>query len=157
MILSVHLPKTAGRSFRDLLKSHYNEHFRDDYDNPIDIPVKDRIKKAKAHNLKFALFLKYLYYLKGIKCIHGHFLPLKYSHATLNEKHHFVTWLRDPIDRLVSNYFYRMNNYIKQHNEDINNNSFYTFKDYCLLKESINVYSQYLYHFPLDLFSFRAF
>lgn len=154
MIISVHLPKTAGRSFRDLLKSHYKKSYRDDYDNPLDTPKSIRIQKAQDYNSRLSLYQKYVLCLKGVKCIHGHFLPFKYDYFKEKNNHHFVTWLREPIDRLVSNYFYRMNNYIKDHNESLVDNSFHSFKDYCLLEESINVYDQYLFKFPITNFSF---
>ena len=37
-------------------------------------------------------------------CIHGHFLPLSYRHLARRADVRFVTWLREPIDRLLSHY-----------------------------------------------------
>ena len=39
-------------------------------------------------------------------CIHGHFLPLSYRHLARRADVRFVTWLREPIDRLLSHYHY---------------------------------------------------
>jgi Sulfotransferase family len=85
----MHIPKTAGVSIRNILKDHFREGFVLWYweitgaDGEVcpDIPV-------------------------GATCVHGHYavdvLADRFPQATL------VTWVRDPVERVVSSYYHRL-------------------------------------------------
>jgi hypothetical protein len=77
-IVSVHLPKTAGTTFRHMLQQAFPA-LTLDYGEP--------------HILA-----------PHIGCIHGHFFVEKYTGILPRAR--FIAWLRDPIERLVSQYHY---------------------------------------------------
>ena len=86
-IISVHVPKTAGTTFSQLLTGIYgseavfmdNENLPESQIKPSDLPP-------------------------HIKAIHGHFHLDKYKGHFYNAKK--VIWLRNPVFRLISNYFF---------------------------------------------------
>ncbi len=92
-IFSIHIPKTAGRSFYQVLRWAYGE--------KVDIP---RNMDKYVHDEK----LDETCFNKSISVIHGHFY---FNHIRyLFEKHNarIIAWLRDPVDRVISNYYYNM-------------------------------------------------
>ncbi|MDQ7785794.1 MAG: sulfotransferase family 2 domain-containing protein [Desulfomonilaceae bacterium] len=101
-LISVHIPKTAGTSFRDtLLRTYGDEALVWDYDDtPLD--------PASLYNTdRNAWLLKSREFIEGFssakRVIHGHFPLQKYSEDFPNAKR--ITWVRHPIDRLISHYF----------------------------------------------------
>jgi hypothetical protein len=106
-IMSYHIPKTAGTTFLRALKQVYG------------------IDKV-AHFLKKSLAVSEGVDPQTIKVIHGHFhLTRDLFHATVKE----IIWLRDPILRLISLYFFwkslprtedeSLHNYVQEKNLDI--------------------------------------
>lgn len=95
-LISIHIAKTGGRSFYEILKHEYgnkvdprtrrNEYFPDkDYSNPLITRIPDHVS-----------------------VIHGH---LFYEHVReIHQKHgsKVITWLREPVERVISNYFFLM-------------------------------------------------
>jgi len=89
-IISIHIPKTAGTSFRKLLELNYENSF-------------EWIKRD--NKLNCFCEKKYCRLNKGIRVIHGHFPVFKdltkyYPNAKL------ITWIRDPVERLISHYYF---------------------------------------------------
>jgi hypothetical protein len=154
MIISVHLPKTAGTSFAAALERHYGVALRRDYtDLPINTPPCARNRAAVRDCLAnadndFA----------GVACIHGHFLPLKYLLlASSRPDVSFVTWLRDPIDRAVSHYWFWRNTYDPERASPLHRRMMqedWSLERFCLGTEVRDLYSQFLFGFPLENFSF---
>lgn len=158
MIISLHTPKAAGTSFKSILKSFYESSYIEDYR---DYPINSTIQKSKLKAIKFYfefLLFKYDQYKKqNIKCIHGHFLPYKYSILLENKEALFITWLRDPVERLYSHYFYWIKTYDKSksfglHKRVIEEN--WDLETFCFSKEMRNVYSKLLWKFPIQNFHF---
>ena len=85
-LLSVHIPKTAGTAFRNILEQAYG------INNVIGDYPPDKIHQPDS---KIAA---------GVKVIHGHFLPNKYKGYHSQAKR--IVWLRHPIFRLISEYFF---------------------------------------------------
>ena len=85
-LISIHIPKTAGVSFEHTLKSVYRK----------DVLRLDIRKPHKPKKLP-----------KKIRAIHGHF---RYHEIVdfynLEKNIPIITWLRDPVERVISNYFY---------------------------------------------------
>lgn len=105
MIISIHIPKTAGSTF-----SHY---LRKIYGNDICYDYTDLFKTfdIEPPNMKMRLqrFVRKCYHgrhklKKSDKCIHGHFLPKKYLSSYPDA--FLAVWLRDPVERVVSHYLH---------------------------------------------------
>lgn len=157
MIISVHIPKTAGRSFRSLLQTKFESGFRDDYkDSPLNKKENERIENCENFKKEYRLYKKFLHKLKKTECIHGHFLPYKYNSHLSNKNDQFVTWLREPTERLISHYFYRKKVY-QETVETPNQKIFHdygSFEEFCFSEKMQNAYDKYLYKFPIENFSF---
>jgi len=82
-IISVHVPKTAGTTFGNILQQVYGgeQVFFDYAWNEPDIKIQP-----------------------GVKAIHGHFPASKYKDVLDTVK--LVAWIRNPVERLISHYFY---------------------------------------------------
>lgn len=153
MLVSVHLPKTAGSSFALALGRSFGARLLRDYsDFPINTPRLERNRSALEQCL-----LNERRDFGAIQCIHGHFLPLKYLQLSVKREITFITWMRHPVERLISHYhFWRRVNandrlpalHRKMIQED------WSIERFCLGSELQNLYSQFLFGFPLENFSF---
>lgn len=94
-IISLHFPKTAGTSFSKSLEDNYGHKLLKDY-----------------HNLDVGE-----YDLDRYTIVHGHLHISKYYKLYPNAK--VITWLRNPLDRIVSYY-----NFWKKHPK-LDNNKWY--------------------------------
>ena len=155
LLISVHMPKTAGLSFRASLEQHYGRGFRHDYqDYPLARPAQVRREQAlhcgsAARPAEFA----------GVSCIHGHFLPLKYLRLADTLECRFVTWLREPVARLISHYHYWQRSYDPAaaqtsalHRRVIEEG--WSLQRFCLAPELRNVYTEFLWGFPPERLDF---
>jgi len=151
MIISVHLPKTAGTSFGLTLEQHFGGRLVKDYgDLPINTPVYERNKAALQASLCEAD-------LSGVECIHGHFLPIKFLLLASVRRVTFVTWMRNPVDRVVSHYFFWKKHYDpstapRLHRQVVEEN--WSLERFCLGPELRDLYGQFLWGFPLEYFDF---
>lgn len=88
-IISLHLPKTAGTSFRMLLQDNYKDDLLLDYGGEIQD-------------------------ISKYKCVHGHLNINKY--LTVYPEAKLITWLRDPRERVISYYNYWKNKRVNDDN-----------------------------------------
>lgn len=96
-LVSLHIPKCAGTSFRNMLKEVYGEKgvLR------LDISLKNKVLKVEEKAYRESKLPKFT------KVIHGHFSPeLLAKKLVLKSDIPFITWLRNPVERVASNYFY---------------------------------------------------
>jgi len=155
VLISLHLPKTAGTSFLGLLEAVYGDELLRDYrDRPINRSVAARRLRALAGCLRHAAPPPRV---QAARCIHGHFLPLKYALLPAREGRHFVVWLRDPVERLASHYHYWYRSYNpldagRLHRQVVEER--WTLERFCLGPELRNIYSAFLWGFPLSRFDF---
>ena len=159
MLISVHMPKAGGMSFRTLLEEHYSKHFQHDYaDLPINTPVGERHAMAEASFEKSKNTLTWKFNHRNTKCIHGHFIPYKYAGLYGKKNIQFVTWLRDPLERLASHYHFWFRHYDANttpgslHRKVVEEN--WSFETFCFSKEMQNFYAQFLWKFPITQFDF---
>lgn len=158
MFISLHTPKAGGSSFKKILETHFESNFLDDYkDKPINKSFKIRKQDVLKFRFKLRLYNKYYYTFKNVKCIHGHFMPYKYDYYLDKKNIKFITWLRDPIDRLASHYYYWLRSYNKKnsaklHRKIIEEN--WSFEKFAFSIEMKNIYCQFLWRFPIDNFDF---
>ncbi len=76
LIVSLHMPKTAGNSFKVVLEEHFGDAMKSDYaDYPMNVSPAVRHRQAVEGCLATA---KARADFGDIRCIHGHFLPIKY-------------------------------------------------------------------------------
>lgn len=150
MLISVHLPKTAGSSFRSSLQNHYRKRLLLDY---ADLPINTSPLNRNAHAMKMCVINKMRRH-KNIECIHGHFLPFKYL---LCKNAKFVTWMRDPIERLASHYYYWLRSYDNQNAAPLQRRVVeeeWSLERFCFSSELRNFYSQFLWGFSIERFDF---
>jgi hypothetical protein len=87
MIISVHIPKCGGTSFRLVLEGIYGDSLWLNYDAHLG-QSRDQIQLIP----------------RGTRCIHGHFLANTFGELVPQPQ--LVTWLRHPVERVVSNYYH---------------------------------------------------
>jgi hypothetical protein len=87
MIVSVHVPKCAGTSFRRVLNEVCGARIWDNYGT-----IFSRAQ-ARADLVP-----------TGTRFIHGHFLADAFDDLFPDRR--LVTWVRDPVERLLSNYYH---------------------------------------------------
>lgn len=101
-LLSIHIPKTAGSSLFELIKINYGNEACKEYKRE---DVYELQKKNK--NLIDDLSNK-------IKAVHGHLYFKETLELVKKEKPKIITWFRDPINRVISNYAF----FIKRLHDD---------------------------------------
>lgn len=108
-LVSIHIPKTAGTSFRNFLKHVYGE------DGAVRLDINITTRRIDIENQEFTGRK----IPASIRVIHGHFY---YKHLTeqigLNEGTHLITWLREPAERVISNYYYLSGRLREELNEE---------------------------------------
>lgn len=143
MIVSVHIPKAGGTSFRELLQREYGSSLLLDYDD------KPLMHSAFSRNL--SALSKSIWGGKvapGIKIVHGHFLPLKYSRESDAS---FAIWLRDPVERVLSHFYFSQRHIDAKAEGDALQHSL---ENFVRSERFQNVCSKFLFGFDLNRFSF---
>lgn len=87
MLVSVHIPKCAGTSFRHILQAQYGEQLWLNYGS---IFVRSQ---ARAELIP-----------PNTACVHGHFFADAFD--DLEPDRQLITWVRHPVERVVSNYYH---------------------------------------------------
>jgi hypothetical protein len=151
LLISVHMPKTAGLSFRASLEQHFGDGFRHDYQ---DYPLAQSATVRRDRALAYGKAVR-VDEFAGVSCIHGHFLPLKYLPLADQLACRFVTWLREPFARLVSHYDYWQRTFDPAssqtsalHRRVIEEG--WSLQRFCLAPELRNVYTEFLWGVPVE-------
>jgi hypothetical protein len=155
MLISVHLPKTAGSSFLAAIEQHFAGRLLRDYEGrPITRSGLSRNSRALLGWARYGVSSRGL---TGYDCVHGHFMPLKYRQLSASATPQFVTWMRHPVDRLASHYYHWMRVAPPAHASPVRRRVYqeqWTLQRFCLGREFRNIYSNYLWGFPLSRFDF---
>jgi hypothetical protein len=106
MIISIHVPKTAGTSFGQSLKATFGERLLLDYGDWAGFNSPEAIARRAARAVQMRARRDEL--LERFDLIHGHFVADKY--LDLFPHTDFVAFLRDPYQQTLSNYFYLLRN-----------------------------------------------
>lgn len=153
MIISVHLPKTAGKSFEAALSTRFGDALLEDYGTfPMNTPVYARNRAALEASLLNADDDS-----TGVECIHGHFMPVRYLLLAGRRDVTFVTWMRHPVQRILSNYYYWKDTYQPGSSPPLHCRVVeeeWSVERFCLSAEMQNMYTQFLWGFPVENFSF---
>lgn len=155
MLISLHMPKVAGNSFLHTLERHFGAGLAKDY---VDMSRIQDYLAGKVHPTQLCDAGYSESECARLQCIHGHFLPAKYLKIRANCKSaKFVTWLRNPVERLVSHYNFFMRSYdpltagplFKRIVEES-----WSLEKFCFSSEYKNFYKKYLWGFPVGYFDF---
>ncbi len=87
--LSIHIPKTAGVSIRNILKEHFGSGFVLNYWQITD--AAGRVVEQVPSDAT---------------CVHGHYQTDQLT--GLFPAARLITWVRDPVERVVSSYYHRL-------------------------------------------------
>lgn len=110
-LLSLHIPKTAGTSFFSTLEEVYG------YQNVVRFDIKPHINKVLLNNELYTQ----PQLPKSYTVLHGH-MPLDELYFTFPQANQYpiITWLRHPVERVISNYYYlenRLQHFIKDYTQ----------------------------------------
>jgi len=103
LIISIHISKTGGTTFLDVLRGCAEEVLYLDYDYEGPSP-NALFRRGKRVTASPESIINDIESLPGRSVIHGHFQAKKYAGRFPNAA--YVTWLRDPVERIVSHYLY---------------------------------------------------
>jgi len=153
LLISVHLPKTAGTSFGESLTDRFGDRLLRDYDDaPLNAPPLGRKLSALLGGVRNLVTPP-----ERADCIHGHFLPIKYRWLPLRRPARFVTWMRDPVERLASHYHFWNRQYDPRTARPLHRRvveESWPFERFYRSPELLNVYAQFLWGFPVAAFDF---
>ena len=145
LVVSVHVPKTGGGSFRAVLEAYADGRLQRDYaDRPL-APASARQRLVRA--------LSRPRLEPGTRVVHGHFIATKYWRRYPDAR--YIAWFREPVERLASHYHYWKRNPDLQHpvcrrliEEDLSLEAF------AALPEMRDVQSRLLGEVPVDALAF---
>jgi len=136
--ICIHINKTGGKSFRKVLKKQYgNGYYRINLKNSREV-------------LKPAQLIKRQQIIENIPdhviALHRHFLYIDVEPLVKSTGAKLIVWLRNPVDRLVSQYYFVRRKIIKDKKKEyrINMNPDVTLTDFANQKTKKNVISKIL-------------
>ena len=149
----VHIPKTAGTSFRKSMREIFGESMILDYaDKPLKVNRWKRnwrtwLQGRRSNELA----------INDNACVFGHYMPLKYSQLFRSRECRLVTWMREPIERMVSNYnfifeHHRLRNLAPGQSHIVDAN--WSLEQFMFAPNYRNYSSQFLWGVPLKRFDF---
>ncbi|WP_370479356.1 sulfotransferase domain-containing protein [Tamlana flava] len=144
-LISIHIPKTAGTSLTNILRRQYPDALELLYQH------NNNSEKNKQMWQGEPIVLGH----RGIRCIHGHF-PAKLSLKQSYPEAKIITWMRNPVERMISTYNYYKKlplNHNQIHRRFINENWDIIDLSYNLVHEV----KSYLGDFRLEDFDFIGF
>src|SRR5262245_28583642 len=101
MIIVTHVPKTAGTSLRHYLQEVFGDRLFPEY-------VETLALRARWRRLLVRLGWVRAGFGRRVDCIIGHSPATKYDRLFPQALH--AVWLRDPVERVVSNFFHSLRN-----------------------------------------------
>jgi hypothetical protein len=150
MILSVHVPKTAGNSLRECLAAKFGDRMMRDYGDWAGCDVPEAHARRAARTA--ALRARGPELLEKYDVIHGHFIADKY--AGLFPKAEYVAFFRDPYQQALAHYYFLLRNPQRDHIEErILHEQRMSLHDYLEWSAFHNQQTQYLGSLSLEDFS----
>jgi hypothetical protein len=143
-IVSIHIPKTAGRSFLSILNTVYDsniiEHFdRKNYNNK-GFPEIEQFKSQLNSTTKI---------------IHGHFHYNEIKNLNNINNAKVITWLREPVDRVISNFsFFKKRIFESSNDVELQNRREETLIEYASMENSRNRMSKFTQGLDIEKYYF---
>lgn len=133
----MHIHKTGGTSFKKILERQYG--------NQLHVLNRGQVNRGEKEWDELVRINK--------KIVHGH-IPYNDIKHIYNPNTKIITWLREPVDRVISNYYYTITQeYPKRRLENSKRHLSDELDDYIYEKKRINVISKFLEGLDLrDLF-----
>lgn len=100
MIISIHVPHTAGTSFRMLLREFYGERLFLDYGDWVGYNTRGSMRRRERRSIEISKKKNEL--LRDFNAIHGHFTADKYRRILAQAS--FAAFFRDPFQQTVSDF-----------------------------------------------------
>ncbi len=150
MILSIHVPKAAGNSFRALMHGEFGDRLMLDYGDwaGFDVPAANARRAIRTREMRS----RRDELLRNYDAIHGHFIADKYLGLFSTEN--FVAFFRDPYQQALSHYWFLVRNPQREHPEEkMLHDAKMTLHDYLAWDAFRNQQSQYLGSVALDDFA----
>ena len=152
MIISIHMPKTAGASFLATLRDVYGAALLADYEDMAALQAyfSTGASGAVSTPRPSSQFIRY-------RCIHGHFAVPKYGAFAADSENLFITWLRDPAQRLHSHYYFWRRSFDPSRAGPIWQRFMaedWSLERFCLCDEYRNIYHKYLCGFSATRLDF---
>jgi hypothetical protein len=151
MLISVHIPKTAGSTLRAFLGRQFRDRLLFDY---ADFPMRQTAAQRNAAALSARDALDVPGLRSRYDCVHGHFLPVKYARVDGAFR---TIWLRDPVTLVASRYSYhrRKNAEAAASGDEVPMPHLEpSLNAHALNRHYQNLYAQYLYGTDLSAFDF---
>ena len=114
MLLSIHVPKAAGNSFREALHAAFGDRFMKDYGDwaGFNVPEANSRRALREQAMRARrdeLAAKY-------DVIHGHFIADKYKGLFPEEQ--YIAFFRDPYQQALAHYYFLERNPQREHPEE---------------------------------------
>jgi hypothetical protein len=153
MLISLHLPAVTVDGYLAVIDENFSDSIVEDYR---DRPMRSGCVARKATALRGCIrYARQTYVSERGVCVHGNFMPLKYRFFESRLEKRYVTWIKDPVDRLWAHYVLWRSDFDSDSelrrrmlDED------WSFERFANCPAMRNVYSQYFWGFPLKLFDF---
>jgi hypothetical protein len=142
-LVSIHIPKTAGRSFLAVLKSVYDTASVAHFDRK-NYPLGDR---SPLEQFKSEL-------TNDHRIVHGHFHYSEIKDKIVSSTR-VITWLRNPVERVISNYgFFKLRVSQLPDDEELKRRKNETLIEYASLENSRNRMQKFTAGLDIEKFFF---
>jgi len=143
-LASIHIPKTAGRSFLQILKMVYPE---------------NTVAHFHGKNFESGPISKIEQFKSGIdpniKVIHGHFHYKEIKDLDETGKMKVITWVRDPVERVISNFsFFKKRITLALNDAELQRRKNETLMEYAVMENSRNRMTKFLDGLDVSAFCF---
>lgn len=140
-LLSMHIPKTAGLAFREILYRQYGP----TRVLAINQGALRRQEQTLSHHFR-----------KRHQVIHGH-LPYTHLKPLHGPDTKIITWLRDPVQRVVSNYYYNLTHEFPKRQRENPDRQMMSLQEFIERPKRQNVMSRFLEGIELEDLDFFGF